>query len=640
MRFVILTLFLLFSSFFFGQREKTSYRTQAFHSVKKATVSPRSAGADFNPSLFSLEAPTPGGNGMKSYVLRQKIASRKQFPITKKRTKKNKTSALSPEIGKEFGTLRQVLNNFSPIYGGLPNDNTFAVSNDGIALMAMNSILYAYDLNTDEIVFTNSSNSISLATMSGEASTFGSFYFDPYLVYDEVFDRFILVFLKNNEPVTNKIFICFSTSADPRDPWNVYALEGNPLDNDRWTDYPVVSITEKDVFITGNLIIPNTTWQTGFDGSIIWQMEKKDGYEGADSLKMKLYSDIRFDGNFVRNLHAVRGADGVTDKLYLLSNRNFAIQNDTIFVLDIEGDLEDGDPVLTVNMTRSDVSYGMPPNGSQQDTDVSDTTSGLQTNDARILGGVKIGNQIQFVSNSVNPETGLAAVFHGIVNDLENPTVKGYILGSDSLDYGYPNIAWTGSQEDCDIETMIAFNYTSFTQFPGVGAVYHDNDGNYSDMVVLKEGENYVDRIPNSSYERWGDYFGMQRKFNDNGDKIYAYGFYGTENNRNSGWCTELINPNTDKTVHCFTDLGKDIVAYPNPSQDNITVQFRLNQDELVTAYLYDLSGSRVATIMERNASEGLNEFSFSLLPLTSGEYILELVGAKEILLTQKVIKF
>ena len=65
-------------------------------------------------------------------------------------------------------------------------------------------------------------------------------------------------------------------------------------DNNRWTDFPAISITDDELFITGNLIIPNVSWQIGFDGSVIWQVKKQDGYNNADSLTTKLFSVSHF----------------------------------------------------------------------------------------------------------------------------------------------------------------------------------------------------------------------------------------------------------------------------------------------------------------------------------------------------------
>ena len=79
-------------------------------------------------------------------------------------------------------------------------------------------------------------------------------------------------------------------------------------------------------------------------------------------------------------------------------------------------------------------------------------------------------------------------------------------------------------------------DHTSPTRDPGVSALlYHSND-TYSELISLKEAEGPVNKI--SGYERWGDYFGIQRKYNDN-NTVWTAGFYGKSNN-NFTWITEL----------------------------------------------------------------------------------------------------
>ena len=59
-----------------------------------------------------------------------------------------------------------------------------------------------------------------------------------------------MVFLVGNNPVNNHICVAFSSTNDPLDDWNVYMLVGDALDTNHWTDYPAISITDDDLFIT------------------------------------------------------------------------------------------------------------------------------------------------------------------------------------------------------------------------------------------------------------------------------------------------------------------------------------------------------------------------------------------------------
>ena len=80
--------------------------------------------------------------------------------------------------------------------------------------------------------------------------------------------------LNGFDPLYQLYHRCLSQTNDPAGLWNLYALPGNPKDNDRWTDYPMIALTEGELFLTGNLIIPGEPWQTGFSETLIWQMSR------------------------------------------------------------------------------------------------------------------------------------------------------------------------------------------------------------------------------------------------------------------------------------------------------------------------------------------------------------------------------
>lgn len=695
---------IFFTLAFLGATAQTTFQQKAVKAARSHSFDPKNTRPDFNARIINLEAPDVNGSSYKSFLMRQKIKVRETYPYKEvKGDKKSKTSAAQPIVPPGL-TLFNKLNNGTVVdySGGIPNDNALAISNDGLLLAGINSVIWAYDLNGDSAMFPKTILSLNLVASGGASQNF----FDPKLIYDEKADRFILVYLRNNTPQSSAIIVCFSSTNNPTDEWYVYTLPGNPLDNNRWTDYPAISITEEELFITGNLIIPNVSWQVGFDGSVIWQLKKEDGYNNADSVSSVIYSDIRHNGKFIRNLHPVRGVESTTETQYFLSNRNFDITNDSIFFLKIAGTMDDPNTNLEITVAKTDVAYGVPPNGRQADTDLTDPTKGLQTNDARVLGGITNGEWLQFVANTVNPATGFAAIYHGHITGLDDPTptIRGTIIGDTALDFGYPNIAYTGN-EDCDYEAIIGFDYTSPNDFPGVGAIYFGNDSAYSDMVVLKAGENYTNRH-SDSYERWGDYFGIQRKFNEPGS-IWTAGYYGTMTNRNATWLNEVISPDEDKiSVHLHesgqalfckgelevhasggvppyvysfneapgsavskieglcdgdtvrytvqddrgctlidtlfvakTDVGTDNAVYPNPFSRDVAFQFNLDRDRLVSAYVFDLEGKLVAEIIETNGQAGLNELFFDLLPLRAGVYVLKVVSGDDELLVEKIVK-
>ncbi len=529
-----------------GASGQTSYKSQYFQVKKGGQFNPREVQPGFHPRLKNIEAPKPDGEGYKDFLLRQKIKAKKRFPRKHAPTAQNqyKTHTAQPiiERGVTITESRfdgRVLNTYA---GGIPNDDALAVSNGGMVLAGVNSAIYAYDTQTDTTVFEN--HIINLGVIGLQAGEGGGNFYDPKLVYDEAADRFILVFLKDNDSINSRIIVAFSSSNNPADPWNVYALPGNPLNSGRWTDFPAINITHDELFITANLIVPGVSWQVGFDGSVIWQVNKKAGYEAAANLPARLYSDIRFGGRYIRNLHCVSGTGSTTAEQYFMSNRNFDVSNDTIFLLNINGLADDPATQLRINYGLTTPNYGVPPNARQTDTDTSNAASGLQTNDGRVLGAITNGDWIQFVSTTMNPATGLAAIYYGWIDDpwdfTQPVSATGSILADDSLDFGYPNLAFTGN-EPCDDEVIIGFNFTSPDHFPGYGFMYKENRGGFLPLQKVVSGETFTNRQGGTA-ERWGDYFGIQRKHNEPG-KVWMSGYYtAQQNNRgiNATWISEV----------------------------------------------------------------------------------------------------
>jgi hypothetical protein len=692
---VILTSLALHS---FGQ---VTYKKHQIKSSALLVVDPKAEIKDYQAQIISLEAPSPGGDSYRSFLMRQKIKQSALHPRKPSAAISNKSASASPIVNKGTRMYRYVGGQNRDVFGGIPNDNTLAVSNDGIVLCGINSAIWAYDSNNDTTYFSNYVR--SLKNIGGGSISDNNF--DPKVMYDPKADRWILVYLQNTTPSTSLIKVCFSTTNNPNDPWNSYTLPGNPLNNNRWSDFPALTITEEEVFLTLNLIIPGVSWQVGFDGSIIWQIDKEDGFSGASVLKNTLWTDIEYKDTLIRNLHPVWGAEGIASEPVFLSNRNFDLSNDSIFILHLDGTLSDTNAVLNINVATSNKTYGVPPNARQFDTDLTDPTRGLQTNDARVLGAISNGDWIQFVGNTVVPATGFCGIYHGFIkNPLDNPQITANIIQHTTQDFGYPNLSWSGD-EDCDIETLIGFDFASPSDDPGVAAVYFDNDSLYSDATVLKAGESYTDRH-DDSYERWGDYFGMQRKYDD-GKKAWLAGYFGNTVRQNITWVSEIESPDKNNLKIASIQTGNhslckgelEIVAiggvppfqylfngietntinqtrelcsndtliigvkdsrgcfvsdtiytkmtlpdpeanvFPNPSSELVVIQFEVDESQNIEAAIFDNSGHLVDVLLNHPTKFGKNEILFNIQNLDNGLYYLRLKGSKGYSKAEKFVK-
>ncbi|PCH94719.1 MAG: hypothetical protein COB85_05305, partial [Bacteroidetes bacterium] len=379
--------------------------------------------------------------------------------------------------------------------------------------------------------------------------------FDPKILYDPISDRFILVFLNGYSSIESQIIVCFSSTNDPADPWNIYAFSGNPLNDTTWTDYPAIALSEGELFLTINLLRDGEPWQTGFAQTIIWQVDKQNGYDGDSVLNTMLWQDIKYDGKNIRNLNPIQGGSGpVGDNIYLLSNKNFTILSDSIFLVEVTGDQYNTGTQLNVTLGHSNLPYGAPPSGRQSIAD------SLATNDARILGGFIENGEIQYVSCSIDTTSGFAAIYHGFINDLDDvPIFTANILRDDSLDLGYPNIAYTGIH-DCSRQSIITLDHTSPTRDPGISTILHGSDNTYSNLISLKEAEGPIDRNINPGDERWGDYSGIQRKYNDTG-VVWMAGFYGRSDEVNYTWVTQVTSE-LETVLSAFIDTSSNVSVF------------------------------------------------------------------------------
>lgn len=627
---------LFFLSFFsiaaFGQGP-------AFHSLKApkaATVNPAALKNDWNPVLTHLEAPAPDGGSFRSFLQQQKAS--RSTDLQENVLPQTRTAELpAPDVLRNFEG--------NPYNNSVPNDNDVAISNSGYVISVINSTIRFYDSDGVQLGATSLASFVdTLGIPAGK--------FDPKVQYDPIEDKFVIVFLGGFTSADTHIFVCFSTSDDPTQPWNVYRIPGNPYMNTTWTDYPMMALTEEEIFITINLLREGEPWQTGFEETLIWQMDKMDGYNG-DSLGGGFWNGIDFGSKPIRNLRPVQGGSTLYGPdLYLVSNRNFDLSNDTIFLVHVTGKYDDPGVTVDVDYLQADVPYGVPPSARQdtQFTFIDTVLHSFDTNDGRILGAFYEGDQIQFVSCTHNPETGRAAIYHGRIDDLSTtPSLRSWIIGDDSpdeMDWGYPNISFVGT-DPSEVRSIISFEFTAPGRFAGFAAMY-SNYNSYSDMIVIKEGESYVN-ILSGDYERWGDYTGSQRKYDDPGT-VWVSGnfakivmntpFPGSTCRCNGTWVAELrateeVSVGSSDSENAINSIN----TYPNPTDDKFILDFEVSETQSVELRIFDMAGREVRHLMNGKAKAGTNRFSFSLAPLPSGNYILNIIGSEGIVKAARIVK-
>lgn len=568
-----------------------SYETTALAPLKLTTYDPMAEAQDFAPTFVYHEAPNPDGG--KYGDLKERVAER--FPRKAGLQLENRNILPGPEVIFDFKA-----NSLAP---STPPDNSFGVSLDGTNISAVNSELDFVD-GEGRRIFKRSLDAFS----NGIASTAGKF--DPRVIYDPEQDRFVMTWLAGTTPELSTILIAFSSSADISEPWFVTSIEGSPVAG-RWTDYPMISLSDKELFLTINLLQENTGWIEGFRGTVIYQIDKMQAFSGEDP-NVKMWDEIQYENQLIRNLHPVKSADEKLEReTYFLSNKNFSIETDSIFILKINSDQYDPAVELETELRFTDTNYGAPPNALQEE-------GLLQTNDARILDAYLLGDRVEFVGNTVDPATGKAAIYYGKIRNIStSKDVTGKIITHSERDLGYPGIAWTGIYEG-DEESIIVAQYSSETEYAGISAMF-TADGDFSDWVVLKEGKNFVD-ILNADLERWGDYTGCQRKYDAPG-MVWTGSSAANVGGRYETRISVLSTPLDASTNEVENkDLGLEV--FPNPVSERVTISIEITDKEYLDLCLFDNEGRLVKRFFNSPPKKvGELEFSFDTSPLESGLY-------------------
>ncbi|MFN3917716.1 MAG: T9SS type A sorting domain-containing protein [Flavobacteriales bacterium] len=578
----------------------------------------------FDAHVQNLQMPEHMGEHYKAELKRNKEELAKLYPKRYKTTSYNNKSTPPPAPYVGIELEGNAYNN------RIPNDNDIAISNDGIIVSMINSTYLYYDTKNNQLLGTGSINQY-IAQFNLTQSKY-----DPKVIYDPDADRFIVIFLVGTNYQSSKIAVAFSSTNNPTDPWNVYILPGNPLENDTWSDYPVVGINKHDLYIGINTFFNGSMNNSGFFESCFWQIGLSEGYSGTSQLSTLYYSDILQNQPSIFNITPMRGArGGYGPEMYLLSNRNIQATNDTIFVLRVSNTVASGNAQLIVTPIKSAVSYFLPPHGKQFNN------LDLNLNDSRILGGFYDNGKIQFVQSCLDTSNGLGAIYHGFISGLpDNISCTATIISDTVKDLGFPNIASTAINAGED-EAFIGFVYTSEFDSTGMGALYMNNSMHYSPLSIIRKGDNTVNILTGNPH-RWGDYSGIQRKY-DEACKVWVGGSFGKPNRTFGTWIAECYVDTICRTS-IITEPEVNYnpgTLFPNPaiSGTYIYIDFSLEEETYINVSVYDMNGKLVSELWEDSARQGDNRISFSTIPLAQGNYIL-IIRSREgkKILTQKFI--
>jgi hypothetical protein len=583
---------------------QVQYTTTSLQCPLSGTVRLQNCNDTFLAQVRNLEIHEPDESAEYEALMRIKVAQQKKYPYKTTAHKVLKTTAplAAPTVSMSF---------VADSNSGTPPDNYLCVSKNNTCVSVMNSFISVLDGNTG--IMTKRTGLKTMSLPVGLNNIMNDYRYDPKIIYDPIEDKFICIML-NGVNAANYIVIGFSQTNDPKGNWNFYKFYGDYKGDTTWFDYPAITISKSEFYFTGNKLGFNTSWQAGFKNSVIYQIKKAEGYAGQP-LNYKIWDSIYYQGKPIRNLHPVKNGSAIAAETpYFLSNRNFATQNDTVFLIRLSDTLNSANANIQINPLKSNLAYGVAADGRQKDTAYT-----LATNDARILGAFKEGDEIQFVNTSINPSNGAASIYHGTIQQVSsNPSLQAQLLSIDSLDMAYPNISYFGVNNGT-IVSVINCNYSGPRTFAGMHAII-SKAGQYSDWTNIKKGDSNI-VVLSAKQQRWGDYTGSQMDWNFPGN-AWVIGIFGNAKRGYGNYMARLSSP-YNVGIPSLTENKIKSISYPNPCYQFTAIDFTLKTAAVLNFDLYNATGQYIGHLLTQFCEEGENRLQFNIGYLSTGVYRL-----------------
>ncbi|MBK7426271.1 MAG: T9SS type A sorting domain-containing protein [Saprospiraceae bacterium] len=504
---------------------------------------------------------------------------------------------------------------------GTPPDDAMAISNGGKVVTANNDGIEFYNANGQFLSTTKWADFFNDATLTGAI-------YDPRVIYDSGTDRFVIAILHGSSAATSKLIVCFSKSNDPSSGWWYYKLSGNPLNNNCWFDFPSLGVSNNEIYVTGNLY---TSGNDTYNQSIIYQIKKAEGFAGQNLNwqywdRIAAGTEIGFSIVPASYGHSGNYGPGI----YLVSSESGG--GNTVKLWDITNDIGANPELKSYTITTSQT-YGPSPDGAQKGSQ-----EGLDNGDCRMQSAFYLNGKVHFVFHTDIGNGWNGIYYHRLkVNDL---TIRSSTFGLvGSYDYSYPAVA-SSSVQTTDASVLIGFLRTSDQIFPEVRVVNCDNDMQWSNSTLIKEGETYV-RVFGGT-ERWGDYTGICRRQNSPTGRIWFSGSYGARIGANTpnSYKTRVAEIFTNQSTATY-ELDSEIIeskVYPNPASDRFHVNFETEIKELVTIQVVDINGKLVKQLYQDIPKSTKNIISFNKEALTAGIYFLVISTSTKILSNDKLV--
>ena len=327
----------------------------------------------------------------------------------------------------------------------------------------------------------------SLGTKAGQPAHFP---FDTKVLYDTSSDRFVAVTLGGLSAPGSWVMIAVSSTSNPLDPWDKWAidadLDDNAIQTNNSADYPGLGVDQFNIYVTANMFDNTDAGQYGK----VWVIPKTQLLTNPGST----IAWFEFHGPFLSGFSRQPAHTfGTAPAEYLVS------EGSSTQLLLTRIDNTSGTPVMHPPASVLIAQYSSPdPFPGAPQLGIGNT---IDTSDTRVLNVVYRNGSVWAIHHVVGPSGKVEVAWYRINPGTGTVESQGRVNDPNRW-YYYPSIA-----VNKDNVAAIGFSGSSTTEY--VGGYYTfipPSSGTAEPVALLNAGEAPYSKTFGGSENRWGDF--------------------------------------------------------------------------------------------------------------------------------------
>ena len=329
----------------------------------------------------------------------------------------------------------------------------------------------------------------------------GTGAYDPRVLFDPHYNRWIMVADCYGELATSQIMIAVSQTSNPTGSWNMYKIAtGSGTGSGHWLDFPNVGFNRNWIAVSGNF------FQVTGSGSFIDDSLYIFDYTSMMTGTAGAYGAFGPAGGSFSIMPAAT-FDTTENSLFCTESWNGA--GGQLRLYKVTGAIGAGLTLNTVATPASTIHWASAGNASQSDfvPQVASTYS-LQANDDRVNNCQQRNNQVWCAHTAFFPAGGSPNRASAMWWELDT---NGTIAQNDTIDdnthidnYFFPSVSVNANND-----ALIGFAHSSVNIHPSCAYALHmhtDPASSHRSVITYKHGQNTYYQTFGGGENRWGDY--------------------------------------------------------------------------------------------------------------------------------------